>query len=63
MVIPGLHDTVYQASLIGKKKQSLGFLVQAADGIYPHQIIQIFRYCHLFSLLFGTADNSSGLVK
>ena len=63
MVIPGFHDTVHQTTLIGKKEQPLGFLIKAANRIYPHRIIQIFRYCHLFSLLLGTADNPSRFVK
>lgn len=63
MVIPGLHDTVHQASLIGKEKESLGFLVQTADGIYPHRIVKIFGYCHLITLLPGAADDPPRLVK
>lgn len=63
MIIPSFHDAVHQTSLIRKKKQSLRFLVKTADRIYPHRVIQIFRYCHFIPLLSGTADDPSWLVK
>ncbi len=63
MIISCFHDTVYKVSLIGKKKQAFGILIQPSYGIYPHRIVQIFCHGHLITLLFCTADNPSWFIK
>ena len=63
MVIPGLHDTVHQASLIGKEEKALRVLVKTAYRIYPYRVIQILCYSHLLPLLLRTAYNASRFVE
>lgn len=63
MAVSRAHDTVYQVSLIGEKEKPLGILVKASHRIHPQRIVQIFRYCHLLSLLLCAADDPPGLVE
>ena len=63
MAVSGAHDLIYQVSFIGEKEQALRFLVQSAHRIDPQGIIQVFCYSGFLTLLFCTADNSSGFVK
>ena len=63
MVITSPHDPVHQVSLIRQEQKPLGILIQPPYRIDTHRIIQIFRDGGLASLLFGAADDPSGLIK